>query len=216
MHQLPAPSAINRPWLLTALWPENPPIAARSPADRGLLQQQVKRLKAAVGKSSPSKFELRYAQACVAREVDQDKKDRCQLRRSKASTEALAQRLEMDSEELKCHLEDGRIWNSVCSPYDGLLPFVLLDPNKSFYISKKEWKGVRDEQLEAFHGLLDDDYTENMRRAGRTFQEIMTKGLNQVFPWDEEKLNPKAEGRASLLWRTIGVTEDRRQGMQIE
>ncbi|KAH7000869.1 hypothetical protein EDB80DRAFT_721099 [Ilyonectria destructans] len=168
-----------------------------------LLQQQVKRLKAAIGRSSLSKLELRYAQLCVAREVDQDKQGRSRLRRSKASTEALAKRLEMDHKELKSHLEDGRMWNSICGSYDGLLPFVLLDSKKSFYISKKEWRGLRDEQLKAFQDLLDDDDTENMCRAGKTFQEIMTKGSNQVFRWEEEKLDPKTKDRTSLLWRTI-------------
>ncbi|KAL6409092.1 hypothetical protein AUP68_05461 [Ilyonectria robusta] len=169
-----------------------------------LLQQQAKLLKAAIGRSSLSKLELRYAQLCVAREVDQDKQGRSQLRRSKAYTEALAERLEMDHKKLKYHLEEGNMWKSICGSYDGLLPFVLLDSKSSFYISKKEWKGLRDKQLKTFHGLLDDGNTENMCRAGKTFQEIITKGSNQVFRWEEEeKLDPKTKDRTSLLWRTI-------------
>lgn len=154
-----------------------------------------------------SKFELRYAQACVAREVDDRTRKRGQLRRSKASDETLAQRLDMDSRELKGHLEDGRLWNSVCGPFDGLLPFVLIDSSKPLYTRKKEWRRLRAEQLEAFHGLLKDAFTEEMCRTGVTFQDITARGSNQVFQWENEKLDLTCKDWASLLSRTGTQTD---------
>ncbi|KAK7403718.1 hypothetical protein QQX98_010521 [Neonectria punicea] len=168
------------------------------------LQQQGKRLKAAIGKSSLSKFVLRYAQSCVARGVDKQKEDRGDKRLSAGVIEELAQQLEMDSKVLKRHLEDGRMWNSLCGPHDGLLPFFLLDSKQYLHISKKELKR-RPEQLKAFHSLLEDCYTEDICRAGRTFQKIIANGSYQVFRWEKESLDLEAEDRASLLWRTKGA-----------
>ncbi|KPM46432.1 hypothetical protein AK830_g15 [Neonectria ditissima] len=130
-----------------------------------VLQQYATRLKAVSGKSILSKFELRYAQSCIAREVDDRAREHGQLRRSKSSDEALAHRLEMDGPELKGHLEYGRRWNAVCGSFDGLLPFILICSTNPLHARKKAWKGLRDERLKALHGLLKDTYTEDHART---------------------------------------------------
>ncbi|KAI8663481.1 JmjC domain-containing protein [Fusarium keratoplasticum] len=163
---------------------------------RDILLQHGKRLAAAIGKSSLSKFLYRYAQACVARELDMQMKKRGSIRRSKEDTERLAQQLGMETEELKAHLEDGRIWNSICGPEDdGLLPFLLLESKWPFkeerkedcplYVKKKEWKSlVRDVQV--FHSLLDVEYVKKLRQVGRAFEEMISTGSEQVFGLEDE------------------------------
>ncbi|KAK2686463.1 hypothetical protein QWA68_015132 [Fusarium oxysporum] len=140
-----------------------------------ILLQHGKRLTAAIGRSSPSKFQNRYAQACVARELDGRKKKPGSIRRSKEGTEWLAQQLGMKIEELKMHLEDGKIWNSICGPEDdGLLPFLLLDSKWPLFVKKKKWKSmIAKRKMSAFHSLLDAEYVKNLRRAGRTFEEMI-------------------------------------------
>ncbi|UPK93013.1 hypothetical protein LCI18_003948 [Fusarium solani-melongenae] len=163
---------------------------------RDILLQHGKRLAAAIGKSSLSKFLYRYAQACVARELDMQMKKRGSIRRSKEDTERLAQQLGMEIDELKAHLENGRIWNSICGPEDdGLLPFLLLESKWPFkeerkedcplYVKKKEWKSlVRDVQV--FHSLLDVEYVKKLRQVGRAFEEMISTGSEQVSGLEDE------------------------------
>ncbi|KAH7147223.1 hypothetical protein DER46DRAFT_650676 [Fusarium sp. MPI-SDFR-AT-0072] len=140
-----------------------------------ILLQHGKRLAAVIGRSSPSKFRCRYAQACVARELDRRQKKSGSIRRSKEGTEWLAQQLGMKIEELKMHLQDGKIWNSICGPEDdGLLPFLLLDSKWPLFVKKKKWKSmIAKRKMSAFHSLLDAEYVKNLRRAGRTFEEMI-------------------------------------------
>ncbi|KAH7175904.1 hypothetical protein EDB81DRAFT_632163 [Dactylonectria macrodidyma] len=160
------------------------------------LLQYGRRLKTAVGQSLLAKFELRYAQACLARAVDGYKKDRDQLPPGKESIQLLAKQLEMDGNELNRHLEDGRIWNSICGPEDdGILSFVLLDSKKEgLFITKKGWRTLSSQQQRtALSGLLDNEHTKSLRQDGVAFIDIIMSGSKHVFKWEKEESNPGEE-----------------------
>ncbi|KAH7157827.1 hypothetical protein B0J13DRAFT_617886 [Dactylonectria estremocensis] len=160
------------------------------------LLQQGRRLKTAAGQSLLSKFELRYAQACLARAVDQDKKDRDQLQPGEEPTELLAKQLEMDGKELNRHLEDGRLWNSICGPEDDeIMPFVPLDSKKEgLFITKKGWRALSSQQQRtALSSLLDNEHAKNLRQAGGAFVGIIMSGSKHVFKWETEGSNPEEE-----------------------
>ncbi|KAL6359160.1 hypothetical protein LRP88_07377 [Fusarium phalaenopsidis] len=186
-----------------------------------MVLQHGRRLVGLVGKSSLTDFLYRHAQACVARQLDLQVKKRGSMRRSKGDTEQLAQQLEMTTEELKAHLEEGRMWNSICGPEDdGLLPFIIVGPKGPFeeegapivkekcplHIKKKEWRSLAGKP-QAFLKLLDVGYVENLRQAGRAFGEMVLTGSEQVFRWEKEGLDTQADGWESLLCQVDDVAD---------
>ncbi|WAO96047.1 JmjC domain-containing protein [Fusarium falciforme] len=183
--------------------------------------QHGKRLVDLVGKSSLADFLYRHAQACVARQLDLQVKKRGSMRRSKEDTEQLAQQLGMKIEELKAHLEEGRIWNSICGPEDdGLLPFIIAGLKGPFeeedtlivkekcplHIKKKEWRSLAGKP-QAFLKLLDVGYVKNLRQAGRAFEKMVLTGSKQVFRWEKEGLDTQTDGWESLLCQVDDVAD---------
>ncbi|KAK7419476.1 hypothetical protein QQZ08_010846 [Neonectria magnoliae] len=185
-----SPLAIEQFTSLVRQWRDRNEHVIISGNTEDLLEQQGRYLKAADEKSTFSKFRLRYARASVAREADKDKAERGQMRLSTAKTKALAQKLDMTSEAVHRHLEEGRIWNA-----------------NLFDIHVKDWKALKGGQQEALHGLLDRAYTKNLCRAGKIFQEIISKGSRLVFRWEKEDFNLAAKD-GSLLWETVERAAD--------
>ncbi|KAH6869653.1 hypothetical protein B0T10DRAFT_450932 [Thelonectria olida] len=175
------------------------------------LLQHGRCLKSVDEKTSLYEFKRRYAQACVARELDKKTASLGRLKRLYTDTEELARRLGMDVPKLDKHLAAGRAWNTICGSCDGLLPFILVNSNNPFHILKDEWKQLnspqRKEEQEAFHGLLADDYIEHLCQAGRIFQDILIKGSKQVFEWEDGMFNLEAEDREILLHRTKEIAD---------
>ncbi|KAI8691505.1 JmjC domain-containing protein [Fusarium sp. Ph1] len=180
--------------------------------------QHGKRLVDLVGRSSLTDFLYRHAQACVARQLDLQVKKRGSMRRSKEDTEQLARQLGMKTEGLKAHLEEGRIWNSICGPEDdGLLPFIIAGFKEEdtlsvkekcpLHIKKKEWRSLAGNPQE-FLELLDVGYVENLRQAGRAFEKMVTTGSEQVFRWEKEGLDTQADGWDSLLCQVDYVADE--------
>jgi hypothetical protein len=102
----------------------------------------------------------------------------------------------MKTEELKVHLEDGKIWNLICGPEDdGLLPFLLLASKWPLFV--KKWKSIiAKRKMSAFRSLLDAEYVKNLCRAGRAFEEMISTGSQQVFEWENEGHDLQANGWA--------------------
>ncbi|KAK7417577.1 hypothetical protein QQZ08_011582 [Neonectria magnoliae] len=184
-----------------------------SNTEEDLLLQHGRRLTATAQNSYLAKFRLRYAQACLAREVDKDKQRHGKGRYSGVTR--LAKQLEMEVDCLNRHIEDGRLWNTICGPYDGLLPFISLDMKQhDFHIKKSDWKELRYDKdktlLPAFHGLLDDGYTNDLCQAGKVFQDIVTKGSELRFQWESgESPDLTGNDRASVLAQTAAMSEVR-------
>ncbi|RTE68005.1 hypothetical protein BHE90_017618 [Fusarium euwallaceae] len=183
-----------------------------------IVVQHGKRLVNLVGKSSLTDFLHRHAQACVARQLDLQMKSRGSIRRSKDDTERLARELGMEIEDLKEHLEKGRMWNSICGPEDDrLLPFFTVGPKGTFeeedtlivkekcplYIKKKEWRSLARE-TQAFHSLLDADHVSTLRRAGEALEKMVLMGSEQVFRWEKEGFDGGTNSLESLL-AALGV-----------
>ncbi|KAF4957166.1 hypothetical protein FSARC_11375 [Fusarium sarcochroum] len=165
------------------------------------LDQAVAVVKHCTGKARLQMLRLRLAQRRFAQETDK-LKGPIQMNHQPAFLHDLASRHGMTKTELQGHLYDGRQWDRVCGPYDGLLPFILLDIYNDFGITKREWimLGRREHigETDAFHSLLNDEYIRNLSAAGKVFEEMIS-GAPMVFLWEEGGLDPAADNADVLL-----------------
>ncbi|KAH7114938.1 hypothetical protein B0J13DRAFT_514824 [Dactylonectria estremocensis] len=178
--------AMNQLVTLTRELQRQQPVMAQDldvPQPEDLIDKRILHLKRAVEESALSKFRVRYAQVCLARAVDEDKKDKGLARAGHNDIQARAERLEMSKADINYHLQEGRKWATICGPHEGLLPLILLDSNNKFKIPKKGWHELRGQYLEDFHGLLDDPFTQDLDAAGKVFLDILD-GLEKVVKWE--------------------------------
>ncbi|KAG5820495.1 hypothetical protein H9Q74_000507 [Fusarium xylarioides] len=168
---------------------------------RHSLDQAVVMVKHCTGKARLQMLRLRLAQRRLAQETDK-LKGPIQINHQPAFLDDLASRHGMTKTELQGHLRDGRRWDRICGPYDGLLPFILLDTYNDFGISKREWTmlGHREhiEEADAFHSLLDDEYIKNLSAAGKVFEDMIS-GAPVVFLWEESGFDLAADNVNVLL-----------------
>ncbi|KAM5349213.1 hypothetical protein ACJZ2D_017205 [Fusarium nematophilum] len=164
------------------------------------MKQLTIKLKKKINQSALAKFEVRYAQLCLAREADKEKGPQ-KLRTSVDEIDALAKQLEMDKGELHRHLDEGRMWARICGTRVGILPFISLNARVEFKITKIQWSQLQKGLLDAFHSLLLDEYAEDIILAGKAFLEMMD-GSGRIFCWEGKELDLSATDLASSLRET--------------
>jgi hypothetical protein len=200
-------SAIDQFKSLVAGWRKRNehPIVSVGTSDQ--LKQYAMYLQNAASKSTIGKFQFRYARACLAREVDEQKDRRSRIRLSNNDMNKLAQQLEMTTSDLKKHLEEGRLWNRICGRFHGMLPFLPLSADHPFGIRVKDWKDLDDKQLEMLHCLLASHPIEEICQAGRVLQAIISRGSSAVFKWEGDAHSINAQDGPSL-WETMEPVAD--------
>ncbi|KAM5348932.1 hypothetical protein ACJ41O_008755 [Fusarium nematophilum] len=166
--------------------------------DQDLLDQAVEFLKFNMGKSKLSKFRLRLAQMRLAQTAEKAKGP-IQIHHEPGYLDDLASKHDMDKNTLKRHISNGKMWSSICGPYDGLLAFIPLDSCNDLRITKAEWMDLVRNNLATFHHLLDDSYTHNICSAGKTFEDMVISGSQVVFGWEGNEPDPDAKDVDSVL-----------------
>ncbi|CAM1503455.1 Fc.00g082310.m01.CDS01 [Cosmosporella sp. VM-42] len=175
------------------------------PEPQDSIEQRILDLKRRADKSDLAKFQLRYAQVCLAREVEKEKHDKGL---SRISHKARAERFEMTDATINYHLQEGRKWIGICDPHEGLLPFILLNSKTNgFKITSKQWCDLKDDLLREFHILLDDSLTEGLNAAGKVFLGILD-GSEKVAEWEPSLSNAaQAEDLTSALESYMMLTK---------
>ncbi|KAM0540553.1 hypothetical protein ACHAO7_011105 [Fusarium culmorum] len=181
-----SPSAIAQFTELVAAWRNRDGQKLITDTGDDGLRQCAEYLKNASSKSLLGKFQLRYARLAIARQIEDDKRVRSQVRLGKKSKAELAKRLGLTADELSLSLDEGRMWNRVCGDFPGMLALIPLNASFPFYLSKKEWKELNSAQLKALRRIfVNCESFEELCRAGEILQDIISRGSELIFSWEE-------------------------------
>lgn len=89
--------------------------------------------------------------------------------------------------QYKSHSRAGNAWRKICGGFDGLLCFIPIRAEGPLGILPGEYHNMNDHQLQVFHGLLRDQYTSTLCKAGKAFQDSF--GADDVqFRWEGKGL----------------------------
>ncbi|KAK3377669.1 hypothetical protein B0H63DRAFT_477671 [Podospora didyma] len=117
-------------------------------------------------------FMLRFTQSQLARMLDSTKRG------------SIRDALGWKPKQLDHYLNRGRKWNRICDPYNGLLCFLFLTPHNPYEISHDDYHNMDEDDIKAFHQLLDSDVTRSLCAAGKAFQDSL-KGAGDIeFKWE--------------------------------
>jgi hypothetical protein len=168
------------------------------------LTQCAAYLKNATSKTAIGRFQLRHSRALLARLVDDQKTKRSiSLLTSEEKTE-LAKRLNMEINQLSNVLREGRMWNNITGEFPGMLAFIPLNAGPPFNLSVQDWKRLDKAQLKVFHSLIDCDTLRELCKAGAILQDIVARGSNSVFKWEQGSHHSNSQS----LWETLEPIAD--------
>jgi hypothetical protein len=156
--------------------------------------QRALRIKTSERKSTLAKFLIRLDQVFLVQELNMSKGGR--IRTDEKLLRKIEERASWSKATLEHQRKTGNKWNRVCGDYTGLLCFIFLDSENPFSLCPEDYLSMTDPDLEVFHRLLEDDYFESIRSAGKAFQESLNITSADVeFCWEgrETPLNPFSE-----------------------
>lgn len=110
------------------------------------------------------------------------------LRVSSSIKQEMIQASGMDAKQYESHLSRGKDWRKVCGGFEGLLSFILSDKHNPFQVSPAMYRDMKGYELEVFHSLLADDYTNTICTAGKAFEQSLG-GQDCYFAWEGNKLS---------------------------
>jgi hypothetical protein len=86
------------------------------------------------------------------------------------------------------HLREGKKFQRICGDFDGMLCFIFADQHNPFQVSVETYRAMNDQELQLFHGLLADDYTDAICTAGKAFQQSLVD-RDSYYTWETRNLS---------------------------
>ncbi|KAF5007647.1 hypothetical protein FDECE_6033 [Fusarium decemcellulare] len=139
-------------------------------------------------KAALNSFMLRLAQCQMATAVDGTKLGR--IRADPSEIDKMMKKFGFNESERKrfaTYLRQGRVWQSVCGRFPGLLCLIPVGSYKPYCVSGRDYLNMRGDELDRFAKLIDTPYMARINQACEALQD-MVLGVkdDMVFKWEKE------------------------------
>ncbi|TPX14842.1 uncharacterized protein E0L32_004951 [Thyridium curvatum] len=168
------------------------------------IRDTVKDLVGAHGRSDLDKLRVRLLETRLAQTLEDLAKGG--LRAAPGVTTALINELQCSQSIYERLRRNGNRWKTICRPYQGLQCLVpFSSKGHPFGVSQTDYMNLvgtenSEEEIQAFHALLDNEFFINLCSAAASFQKAMLYESDDVeFMWESSKRRRRAKTAAAAL-----------------
>ena len=172
--------------------------------------QCIRRIKIAQKRSKLETFLLRLGQLHLIQEIESSRGRR--IRTNPTDIKWIREKAGWTESEFKWQRQQGNLWKRLCQGNDWLLCFLFLEEDKSLGVSLNTYLQMTPNDIETFHRLLDSDYTNSLRSAGKAFMNALdSRAADSDFLWECGRFAPDTlpeEDLLALLGSFPSITEN--------
>ncbi|WYZ35448.1 hypothetical protein EsH8_X_000095 [Colletotrichum jinshuiense] len=147
-----------------------------------------KSLGALTGRSKYNSFILRLVQFHIAKTVDDGKMGR--IRADPIQLREIMDKFGWSPAERPTffyHLKQGRLWQTICGRFTGLLSLIPLRTEEPYCLSSNDYLGMKANEMGRFTRLIDTPFIERISNACNIFQDmVMGVRCDGDFKWEKE------------------------------